>query len=58
MSDDLDGCDIDLAENPTSNAEADLFPLFAEALDPNTDVTVDETAAGWRALFGQGNWHG
>lgn len=54
---DLDGCDLDFAAMPTSNVEADLFPLFAEALAPDTDTTVDETAARWRALFGQGTWH-
>jgi hypothetical protein len=26
-------------------------------LDPTSDKTVDEEAARWRALFGQGNWH-
>lgn len=55
--DDLDGCDLDFDEHPTSNVEAELFPLFAEALDPAVDLTVDEVAARWRALFGQGTWH-
>jgi hypothetical protein len=53
----LDGCDLDFTADPTTNVEADLLPLFAEALDPTSDKTVDEEAARWRALFGQGNWH-
>lgn len=52
-----DGCDLDFAEQPTSNTEADLFPLFAEALDPASPKTVDEEAARWRGLFGQRAWH-
>jgi len=31
--------------------EADLFVLFAEALDPDTPKTVDEAETEWRELF-------
>lgn len=48
----LDGCDLDYAEDPTPDHELELFQLFAEALDPATEKTVDEAAAEWRELFG------
>lgn len=32
----LDGCDLDYAENPTSDAEVDLLCLFPDGVaDPN-----------------------
>lgn len=43
--DDLDGCDAPI--DPLPAEEEDLFVLFAEALDPSCDVTVDEVAAAW-----------
>lgn len=40
------GCD------PLTDEEAELFPLFADALDPNTPTTVEERATEWQELFG------
>jgi hypothetical protein len=48
----LDGCDLDFTEDPTPDGEADLFVLFAEALDPATDKTVEQAEAEWRELLG------
>lgn len=47
----VDGCDIDFTEDPTSDEDVALFPLFADALDPATPKTVDEARAEWEALF-------
>lgn len=49
---DLDGCDIDFREDPLPDDESDLFVLFADALDPNTDKTVEEAKAEWEDLLG------
>lgn len=43
----LDGCDVDLAEDPLDEGTDDLFVLFAEALDPASDVTIEEVASAW-----------
>ena len=48
----IDGCDIDFTVDPTPDDEVELFPLFAEALDPSTPKTVEEAEADWKALFG------
>lgn len=47
--DDLDHPD-DL-EDDLPDGEVDLFVLFAEALDPNTDVTIEEAQADWEAVL-------
>lgn len=47
----LDGCDADFTEDALPDDEAELFVLFAEALDPNTDKTVEEARAEWQELF-------
>lgn len=49
----LDGCDIDLTLDPVPDEEVELFALFAEALDPDTDKTVEEAKAEWQELFGE-----
>lgn len=52
MDDDLlDGCELDFTEDALPEDEAELFVLFAEALDPNTSKTVDEARADWEELF-------
>lgn len=52
MDDDfLDGCDIDMSEDNTTDEEVALFPLFAEALDPNNPKTVEEAESEWRELL-------
>lgn len=52
MSDQLDGCDIDFKEEPqVSDEDLKVYPLFAEALDPNTDITVEQVKAEWEELF-------
>ncbi len=43
----LDGCDIDMSEDATDDETVSLMPLFAEALDPNSPVTVEEVATAW-----------
>jgi hypothetical protein len=50
--DDLaDGCDLDFTQEPTADDDAELFVLFAEALDPRSPKTVDGVAAEWQAVF-------
>jgi hypothetical protein len=49
--DDLDHGDR-AGEAPLSEEEQALFPLFADALDPDTSTTVGQRAAEWRELFG------
>ena len=39
-------------EEPLSEGDGELFPLFAEALDPNNPKTVEESKADWEVLFG------
>lgn len=53
MDDDfLDGCDIDLTEGShLSDEDLELYPLFAEALDPNNPKTVEEAKNEWEGLF-------
>lgn len=54
MSDDdnlLDGCDADFTVDPTPDAEADLFVLFAEALDPANPKTVEQAKADWEQVL-------
>lgn len=52
----LDGCRLDglLAdgEPPLPDEHGDLVVLFAEALDPDTDVTVAQAEGDWKELFG------
>jgi len=43
----LDGCELDFAEDPTTNVEVELYPLFARALDPNDDKTVEDVEREW-----------
>ncbi len=47
----VDGCDLDFRQDVLDDAEADLFVLFADALDPNSPQTVAESAAQWKAIF-------
>jgi hypothetical protein len=47
----LDWCDLDFRIDPTPDDEADLFVLFAEALDPNNDKTVEEARREWEGLL-------
>jgi hypothetical protein len=47
----LDGCDLDFVKAQLTDEEQELFPLFAEALDPNNPKTVEEAEAEWRELF-------
>lgn len=48
MDDDtLDGCDLDFTIDPTPDDEADLFVLFAEALDPASTKSIAEAKAEW-----------
>lgn len=49
--DDLDHGDL-VGATPLTEQEQELFPLFADALDPNTDTTVEQREAEWRELFG------
>jgi hypothetical protein len=50
--DTIDGCDLDYAEDPTSDEDLPYVALFAEALDPATPKTVEEAESEWRELFG------
>ena len=50
--DEVDGCDLDFAVDPTPNDEVDLVTLFAEGLDPNNPKTIEEVRAEWEELFG------
>ncbi len=43
----LDGCSLDFTEDPIPDGEVDLFVLFAEALDPTSDVTVEDVEREW-----------
>jgi hypothetical protein len=45
--DQLDGCDLDFAEDPTSDDAVELYPLFARALDPNDPKTVADVEREW-----------
>jgi hypothetical protein len=47
----IDGCDIDMSEDPLEEGTEDLFVLFAEALDPDTELTVEQAKAEWEELF-------
>lgn len=48
----IDGCDLDLTADPTPDDHVALEVLFAEALDPGTDKTVEEARHEWEAVFG------
>lgn len=49
----LDGCDIDFTLEPQADDdEVELWPLFAEALDPANPKTVEQVEQEWRELFG------
>lgn len=54
--DDLDACDQNWNDLPDEEVlhddELELFPLFAEALDPNSPKTVEQVKAEWEELFG------
>jgi hypothetical protein len=41
-------------EPPLSEEDSDMFVLFAEALDPSNDKTVDQVKAEWEELFNAG----
>lgn len=43
----LDGCDIDFAEAAIPDPDQEVFPLFAEALDPHSDVTIEDVEREW-----------
>lgn len=45
--DELDGCDLDFTQVPLEDDESDLFVLFAEALDPNSPVTIEDVEREW-----------
>lgn len=47
----LDGCDVDFTADPLAEEESDLFVLFAEALDPATDKTIEQARAEWDVLL-------
>lgn len=50
-SDELDGCELDFKEGEqTSDEEVDLMPLFAEALDPESPVTIQDVEDEWREV--------
>jgi hypothetical protein len=52
IADDLaDGCELDFTQEPTADDDAELFVLFAEALDPRSRKSVDDVAAEWKAVF-------
>lgn len=44
---DADGCDIDFAEHAIPDEDQEVYPLFAEALDPNSPVTVEDVEREW-----------
>jgi hypothetical protein len=56
--DDLDGCDDEHGilgdQPPLPDEHAEVFPLFAEALDPNSPVTVEEVEREWRQIAREG----
>lgn len=45
----LDGCDLDFREQPTSDADIDGVVLFA-GIDPEDADAVDDHAESWRRL--------
>jgi len=48
-SDELDGCELDFKEGPqATDEEVELMPLFAEALDPDSPVTIQDVEDEWR----------
>lgn len=47
----LDGCEVDMTEDPTPDDEVDLLVLFADALDPDTPGDVESRRAEWEALL-------
>lgn len=51
----LDGCDVDFTEDELDPEEQDLFVLFADALDPNTESTIKQREAEWKELFDEGS---
>lgn len=56
--DDLDGCDDEHGllggEPPMPDDHVEVFPLFAEALDPDSPVTVEQVEAEWRQIVDEG----
>jgi hypothetical protein len=60
MIDLMDELDDDLLDHPDdllgdtdplSEEEGELFPLFAEALDPNNPKTIEEAKAEWEQVL-------
>jgi hypothetical protein len=60
MIDPMDELDDDLLDHPDdllgdtdplSEEEGELFPLFAEALDPNNPKTIEEAKAEWEQVL-------
>ena len=48
LDDDLvDGCHLDMEDGALAEGEDDLFVLFAEALDPDSPVTVEQVKNVW-----------
>jgi hypothetical protein len=48
LDDDLvDGCGVDMEAGPLEDGTDDLYVLFAEALDPSSDVTVKDVERQW-----------
>lgn len=43
----LDGCDLQFTDDALEDDTEDLFVLFAEALDPASDVTVEDVEREW-----------
>jgi hypothetical protein len=52
-NDDLDGCGehgIMDGQETLPDDHVEVFPLFAEALDPDSPVTVEQVEREWRAI--------
>lgn len=50
--DEIDGCELDFAEDAVDDETVDLLPLFPDG------VADDRRAEEWRELFGQGTTGG
>lgn len=51
MTTELDGCDLDFTEDELTEEEQELYPLFAEAFDPESPETVESLEAAWQELL-------
>lgn len=49
MTENLDGCDLDLAADPIADADLAAYVLYAD-VDPNDPVAVEARRAEWAAL--------